>query len=174
MSSRRLFLAIWPEEDQIDQLFDLQGKYSAWGRQVIPENFHITLLFLGQVEDDALQCFIHNVSSITFEPFRISLDQLGYFNKTRIFWVGSANPPAELEMLFKRVRNCAVRCGFSQLTKRYVPHVTLLRNAEVPVTNPNFKPIEWQVHDFHLVESQLDKDGAHYATVQSFPHTIVR
>jgi 2'-5' RNA ligase len=174
MSSRRLFLAIWPEEEQVEQLFALQGEYTAWGRQVIPENFHITLLFLGQVEDEAMQCLIQNVSSITFEPFRISLDQLGYFDKTKIFWVGPKETPSELESMFKKLRNCAIRCGFSQLTKRYVPHVTLLRKADVPVSDPNFKPIEWLVRDFHLVESQMDREGAHYATIQSFPDTIVR
>lgn len=174
MSSRRLFLALWPDDDQIDQLITLQGKYTAWGRPVIPENFHVTLLFLGQVENEQLRCLMQNISSITFEPFRISLDQLGYFEKTKIFWVGAKEPPAALETLFKRVRNCAIRCGFSRLTKRYIPHVTLLRKAEVPVTDPNFKTIEWQVRDFHLVESQMDREGAHYATIQSFPHTIVR
>ena len=174
MSTRRLFLAIWPEEVQVDQLFALQGKYTAWGRQVIPENFHVTLLFLGEVDDDALQCLIQNISSVTFEPFRISLEKLGYFDKTKIFWVGPNETPIELESLFKKLRNCAIRCGFSKLTKRYAPHVTLLRKAEVPITDPNFTAIEWQVNDFHLVESHMDRDGAHYATIKSFPHTIAR
>jgi len=47
--------------------------------------------------------------------------------------------------------------------------VSLLRNCEVPVSNPNFSPIEWEVEEFHLVESRLDKDRARYYTVESFP-----
>jgi len=174
MSTRRLFLAIWPEEEQIDQLYELQGKYTAWGRQVIPENFHVTLLFLGEVEEDAFQCLIQNISSVTFEPFRISLEKLGYFDKTKIFWVGPKETPTELESLFKKLRNCAFRCGFSKLTKRYVPHVTLLRKAQVPLTDPSFASIEWQVNNFHLVESHMDSDSAHYVTIESFPHANVR
>lgn len=172
MSSRRLFLAIWPDEAQLDQLYALQGKYVAWGRPVIPENFHVTLLFLGEVENETLQCLIQNISSITFEPFRISLGQLGYFDKTKIFWVGPKETPIELETMFKKLRNCAIRCGFSKLTKRYVPHVTLLRKSQVPISEPIIETIEWQVNDFHLVESSRESDGAHYAIIQSFPHTI--
>ncbi|MFK7794945.1 MAG: 2'-5' RNA ligase family protein, partial [Gammaproteobacteria bacterium] len=60
-------------------------------------------------------------------------------------------------------------CGISKLSKRYVPHVSLLRNSQIPTSNPDFTPIEWKVEEFHLVESRLDKDGARYYTLDSFP-----
>ena len=171
MKTKRLFLAIWPNEDQINQLYELQGQYADWGREVVPENFHITLLFLGEVEEEVVACLNESISSITFEPFRIRLDQLGYFPKPRIFWVGPKEIPAELETLFKKLRNYAHRCGISKLSKRYQPHVTLLRKSEVPVSDQNFVPIEWEVNDFHLVESQIGQHGAHYYTLESYPHS---
>lgn len=169
MNTKRLFLAIWPNPEQIEQLYALQGQYADWGREVAPENFHITLLFLGEVDAEVAECLNQSISSITFEPFCISLDQLGYFAKTKIFWIGPQVIPQELEMLFKRLRNYAQRCGISKLSKRYVPHVTLLRKSEVPMSDQNFAPIEWQVNDFHLVESQIDQHGAHYYTLESYP-----
>ena len=171
MNTRRMFFAIWPNEAQIDQLYSIQSDYVAWGREVLPENFHITLLFLGNISDAVTDCLAQSMQTVLASPFKVQLDRLGYFEKTKIFWVGPTTIPQELESLFKGVRNCAQRCGISKLSKRYTPHVTLLRKSEVPVSNPNFMPIEWPVNEFHLVESRTDRDGARYYTVDSFPLT---
>ena len=168
MNARRLFLAFWPNEQQLEKLHELQCDYVGWGREVLPENFHVTLLFLGNISYDVTDCFVQHLHDISVQPFRMKLDRLGYFDKTKIFWVGPTNVPQELESLYKSVRNCAQYCGISKLSKRYVPHVSLLRNSEIPISNPDFVPIEWQVDEFHLVESRLDKDGARYYTLDSF------
>ncbi len=169
MKTRRLFLAFWPNESQLEKLHEIQCDYAGWGKEVHPENFHVTLLFLGNIPHHVTDCLIQNVQDIPVQPFRMRLDRLGYFDKTKIFWVGPTDTPRELESLYRSVRNCAQHCGISKLSKRYVPHVSLLRNCEVPITNPNFSPIDWEVEEFHLVESRLDKDHARYYTVDSFP-----
>ena len=169
MNTRRLFLAAWPSEQQLEELHELQCEYIGWGREVIPENFHVTLLFLGNIPDDMTDCLVQNLQDISDQPFHLKLDRLGYFDKTKIFWVGPSQVPQELESLYKSVRNCAQSCGISKLSKRYVPHVSLLRKSEIPISNPDFSPIEWNVEEFHLVESRLDKDGARYYTLNSFP-----
>ena len=169
MKTRRMFLAIWPDEPQIDQLIDLQNEYMPWGREVLPENFHITLLFLGNITHAVADCLTESMHSLLLSPFQVRLDRLGYFEKTKIFWVGPTCVPQELENLFKDVRKYALHCGISKLSKRYTPHVTLLRKSEVPVSNPNFVPIDWRVNEFHLVESRTERDGARYYTVDSFP-----
>ena len=169
MKTRRMFLAIWPNEQQVDQLYAMQNQYAGWGREVVPENFHITLLFLGDVTEMVIECLSQSMQDSVVAPFQLRLDRLGYFSKTRIFWVGPKIIPTELETLFKGLRNCAQRCGISKLSKRYTPHVSLLRKCEVPVSNPDFQPIDWHVEEFHLVESRMDRDGARYYAVESFP-----
>lgn len=169
MNIRRLFLAFWPNEKQLEKLHEIQSEYVGWGREVVPENFHVTLLFLGNISYQTADCLIQTVQDVSRQPFRMKLDRLGYFDKTKIFWVGPTHIPHELETLYKSVRNCAQQCGISKLSKRYVPHVTLLRNCDIPISNPNFSPIDWQVEEFHLVESRLDKASARYYTVESFP-----
>ncbi len=169
MNIRRLFLAFWPNEKQLEKLHEIQSEYVGWGREVVPENFHVTLLFLGNISYQTTDCLIQTVQDVSLQPFRMQLDRLGYFDKTKIFWVGPTHIPQELETLYKSVRNCAQQCGISKLSKRYVPHVTLLRNCDIPISNPNFSPIDWEVEEFHLVESRLDKASARYYTVESFP-----
>lgn len=169
MKGRRLFLVIWPNEVQLEKLHELQCDYLGWGREVLPENFHITLLFLGNISYEMTDCLTQGVQAISIQPFHVRLDRLGYFDKTKIFWVGPSSVPQQLESLYKSVRNCAQQCGISNLSKRYVPHVSLLRNSQIPTSNPDFAPIDWQVEEFHLAESRLERDGARYYTIENFP-----
>lgn len=169
MNVRRLFLAFWPDEQQLEKLHHIQSEYAGFGKVVIPENFHVTLLFLGNISHQAADCIIESMQDVAVQPFDMRLDRLGYFQKTKIFWVGPSQTPDELERLYRNVRNYAQQCGISKLSKRYVPHVTLLRRCDIPVTNPDFSPIDWHVDEFHLVESRLDRDRARYYTVESFP-----
>ena len=169
MKTRRMFMALWPNEQQVDQLSLMQSQYAGLGRQVLPENFHITLLFLGEISHETAHCLSRAAQEMAARPFTMQLNRLGYFSKTKIFWVGPATVPSELESLFKGLRNCAQRCGISKLSKRYTPHVSLLRKCDIPVTDPEFAPIDWHVDEFHLVESRMDRNGARYYAVESFP-----
>ena len=164
-----MFLAMWPNADQVDRLHTLQSGYLHWGKEVPPENFHITLLFLGDISSSVVECLSQSVQDVMVQPFQLCLDRLGFFEKTQIFWVGPSNVPNELESLFKSVRNCAQQCGISKLSKRYTPHLSLLRKCHVPISNPDFTPIELGIDEFHLIESRLDKDRARYYVVESFP-----
>ena len=51
MNLRRMFLTVWPNEVQIEQLYQLQGDYIGCGKEVAPENLHMTLLFMGDMAD---------------------------------------------------------------------------------------------------------------------------
>ena len=73
--------------------------------------------FLNLADKKGIQLKMSGLREV--EPF--------YFDKTKIFWVGPSSVPQELESLYKSVRNCAQSCGISKLSKRYVPHVALLR-----------------------------------------------
>ncbi|MEM7304893.1 MAG: hypothetical protein AAF372_05155, partial [Pseudomonadota bacterium] len=77
--------------------------------------------------------------------------------------------PVELERLFKSVRNSVQLCGISKISKRYTPHLSLLRKCNVPISNPDFSPIDLEIDEFHLIESRLDRDRARYYVVDSFP-----
>jgi len=57
MNVRRMFLTVWPNEAQIEQLYQLQGDYIGYGKEVSPENLHMTLLFMGDMPDDPGRLF---------------------------------------------------------------------------------------------------------------------
>lgn len=168
MNVRRMFLTVWPNEAQIEQLYQLQGDYIGCGKEVSPENLHMTLLFMGDMLDKEVDCLIESAKDLVVRPFSISLDRLGYFPKTKIFYVAPSVIPEELTGLQRGLRSCAQYCGVRQLSKRYLPHVSLQRKSEIPSSNPSFSPIEWGIDEFHLVESRLDRRAVLYNSIESF------
>lgn len=163
-----MFLGFWPNEEQIDQLYAIQSVYAQMGRAVLPENFHITLLFLGNVSNQGVDNLRHGLSSLRVQPFTVQLDRFGYFDKTKIFWIGPTHVPTQMSDLFRYVRQHAQRCDIRHLTKKYTPHATLLRQCEGLSTQPIKQAIEWPIDEFHLIESRMEPEGAHYFTVDTF------
>ena len=168
MNVRRMFLAIWPNEAQIEQLYQLQGDYLGFGKEVSPENLHMTLLFMGDMADEMVYCLTQSAQDLVAKPFSVSLDRLGYFPKTKIFYIAPSIIPEELVHLQRGLLSCAQQCGVRHLSKRYQPHVSLQRKSEIPLSNPSFSPIEWAINDFHLVESRLDRRAVLYNALESF------
>jgi len=168
MKNRRMFLGFWPNEEQIDQLCAIQSAYVQMGREVPPENLHITLLFLGSVSNQVVDTLRHSLSDLRIQPFSVQLDRFGYFDKTKTFWIGPTHVPRQMSDLFKHVRLQAQRCDVRHLTKKYIPHATLLRQCERLSTEPIKRAIEWPIDEFHLIESRMEPEGAHYFTVDTF------
>ena len=134
----RLFIAAELPENLIEALAetsaDLRG--SVKGRYVCPNLLHVTLAFLGDVEatripeiEAALEeaCEGHG-------PFEVSLGELGHFGRRfdAVLWQGfdTAGTQAFAE-LARDVREALSARGFAFDAKKFSPHVTLMRSADV-------------------------------------------
>ena len=71
------------------------------GKIVPSENWHITLAFLGAVDQSTKECMQQVAATIQIHPFTLSLDQLGYWSNSRILWLGASQTP---EALMERER----------------------------------------------------------------------
>ena len=82
---QRLFFALWPNDELRDQLHVL-GQHSCpgSGRLVKRENFHITLIFLGSVDDPLRACAEKVAASVKMPPFKLGLDKVGYWPRARV------------------------------------------------------------------------------------------
>lgn len=133
------------------------------------ENLHITLAFLGVVEESMLGCFQAQAREIYGEPFKLSLTQLGYFPRPRIIWLGPTNCPPPLHSLVVALNSKLQSCGFRPDARNFSAHVTLFRKA-IP-TRPNIliTPVEWSVDRFYLIESKTHPQGVQYHIMQCYP-----
>lgn len=108
---------------------------SVRGRFVAPDSLHVTLAFLGEVEawriDEALEAVNATNRALTC-PFTVELGDFGRFGKASCatLWQGFRDA-GELPTLAADVRRELRERGFSFDDKRFVPHITLMRKADI-------------------------------------------
>ena len=166
----RLFFALWPDDGVRAQLAHWSRElYSACGgRAIHPENLHVTLAFLGGVEDARVAQVERAAGEVAPRAARLVLDQPGYWKHNRIAWAGASIVPGELDVLVAELRSALARSQIGFDSKGYISHVTLLREAREPKAMPALEPIEWRLDGFALVQSVTLPRGSRYEIRKSW------
>lgn len=176
---QRLFIGIAPPEDIRRELVRLQ--YGIDGiRWIPPENFHITLRFLGLVAEEDLPDLDLLLSEVDFTSFRYDLDGAGYFKKGKYcthLWLRVAPDPPLME--FARRVNGKFDFGLTEksFARDYLPHITLARPKKHTMRditpflehNAMFSLRGIPAEQFHLYRSFLHQDGAEYQIIADYP-----
>jgi 2'-5' RNA ligase len=151
-SGRKLFFALWPDEDTRAALARLQPL--APGRAIAPAKLHLTLAFLGQQPAAALAPLLDILAGLDVPELPLLIDSLGYFQKPRIAWAGMSDPPAALLAMQAGLMAQLEAAGFSAATHgQFKPHVTLAREARTAPPPAAFEPVLWHAGSVALVES---------------------
>lgn len=173
----RLFTALTLPDDVVDLLLDtMEGVPHA--RWQDAEQLHLTLTFLGEVPDPAIDDLVLALSRVPLAPFPLSLSGVGHFEhkgRPKALWAGVA-ASAELAALQARVAQACAMAGFPPEARRFVPHVTLARLSgtvpQVPAwlaANSLLATPPFTVRSFSLVASTMSPVGSHYTPVERFP-----
>lgn len=167
--TERLFFALWPTENVLlnmtqfsKMVIQTQG---IAGKLILPINWHITLAFLGNIDVATKPCLEQAAATIKSQPFTLSLDQLGYWPKTQILWLGTSQTPATLTQLVTQLTAALSSCGYQPDNRPFRAHITLMRKVNRIKNLPSITPITWLVADFCLVRSRLNASGAHYEVI---------
>jgi RNA 2',3'-cyclic 3'-phosphodiesterase len=173
----RLFTGIEIPDHIIDRLSMLRGKLSG-ARWIDPDRYHITLRFVGDVDDITARTFASTLSEIAFEPFQLGFTGLGSFggNKPRALWAGlrSSEPLIRLQRTHERAARLA---GLPAEPRNFTPHVTLARLRE---TRPQalaeylsyfggFMAEPFEVNRFVLFSSRANQGGGPYVKEAIYP-----
>jgi RNA 2',3'-cyclic 3'-phosphodiesterase len=176
----RLFVAIEIEaaiRQRINEFVARLESNISGARWVRPEGLHITLKFLGNVEDKRRTTIEQALRSVPGRAFGLSLKGLGMFpnpRSPRVLWVG-IEADTELEQLAGRVDEQMFSAGFEREKRGFSPHVTLARFNQRPRGNlgsllsdaqPSFGTMT--ASQFHLWESKLSPQGSRYTKLASF------
>ena len=137
-------------------------------RWVDPGNFHVTLRFIGEVDEGLASDIDAALLRLSGPRFRLTLAGVGQFG-TRMLWVGVEKSPPLLQLQGK-VESALQRAGLPPETRRFTPHVSLARlrqplGPKVPAflaENALFRAEPFDVTEFSLVASYLTKSGAIY------------
>jgi len=143
IKTHRLFFALWPPEQIRQSIVESFSTLSlpAKGRIISPDYLHITLHFLGQVSDERKECMHLAAQSIAASSFELVLDHLGYFPRSKVFWLGLQEKPAGLTQLVDKLGQAITACGYQLEARAYTPHITLMRKC----AKPEFDPAEFSI-----------------------------
>lgn len=138
-----------------------------------PENLHVTLSFLGQVESSRLNEIEHALTTIRAARLHLQLNGAGTFPNAGILFA-QVKPSTGLLNLAEQVFQSMEDCGFPREQRPYTPHITLARGkGRIYVLphkqdNPTFQQ-PFPAHELHLYESFTKPTGAHYEVRRTFP-----
>ena len=144
-------------------------------RWVDPGNYHLTLRFIGEVDEGLAGDIDESLARIQAPRFDMALAGVGHFGD-RMLWVGVDKSPP-LVHLRDKVESALVRLGLAPETRRYAPHVTLARLRNVGEAKLHsfisehalFRAAPFAVAQFSLVASYLTKSGAIYEDQADYP-----
>ena len=173
----RLFVGLPLPEDHRRQL-SLMSHGIEGARWVAPENLHITLRFIGEVDEDVAEDLAQALDAVTARPFELSVETLGTFgHPTHALWAGITDRSAgELAGLQANIESALVRAGLEPEHRKFVPHVTLARFRKVNMGrvarllegSGDLKLAPFAVHGFSLFRSHLRPEGAQYEQVVDY------
>jgi 2'-5' RNA ligase len=166
----RLFFAIDFDESFKQSLYDWICSLDINGRLVAMENLHLTLQFLGQINNHQVFDIVDRISIPQIKPFEIRLDKTGYFPKNQILFCEVASDTSPIKKLSQSIQNQLKEVTFIKREKRrFHPHITIAREAIPPVDFVMNNSLIAQVKYFCLMESITIKSGVHYEVVESWP-----
>jgi 2'-5' RNA ligase len=166
----RLFFALWPDDAVRAQLAHWSRELHAacGGRPTREENLHLTLAFLGGVEEARAAEVERAANEVAPRAISLVLDEPGYWKHNRIAWAGASLVPPGLEALVSELRGALEKSQIRFDVKSFVSHVTLLRDAREPRAMPALEPIEWRLAGFALVQSVSSPGGSRYEIRKSW------
>jgi 2'-5' RNA ligase len=169
--SARLFFGLWPDAGVARQLMQLGNQLHArlGGKLAREASVHMTLAFLGQVAAERVDGLARAASALPFEPFALRMVQVGCWPHNGVGWVAPTDPPPALTRLVSALQSALLAQGFPPEERSFAPHVTLIRKARCTRLDPVVPQIEWQVNDFVLVRSQLNRAGSNYTIIARWP-----
>src|SRR5580658_419421 len=173
----RLFVGIeFPPELKL-RLSLLQSGI-AGARWIDPGNFHLTLRFIGEVNESTAADVDEALLRLKARPFSVQLAGVGVFggDKLRQLWVGVEREPA-LSALQGKIELALIRIGLPPEPRKYVPHVTLARLRdprrselqEFLAANTLFRAAPLPVDRFSLIASYPTKAGSVYEDQADYP-----
>lgn len=182
----RTFIAIELPKELKHLLARLQDQLKAscadvkW---VAPLNIHLTLKFLGEIDDKKLDGVIRILEETAKErqPFYIRLSSVGAFPKIdfpRVIWVGIDKGDEETKHIAKVLEQKLAKIGISKETRPFSSHITigrlrsslnrerLAKNLNILADNFDKQNVEFSVNKITLFKSTLTPQGPIYEVIE--------
>lgn len=174
----RLFVAL-PVSESVAEGLRVICNGLPGARWVPPENFHVTLRFIGEVDHDVAHDVHDALARIDAPELELAVDGLDWFGNR---WKPSAVTARiaksdALTHLQKKVESAVVRAGLKPESRKFCPHITLARCKQTSVDEVERYirerkpdgPNRFAVDHFVLYSSFLSSSGPIYEAEAEYP-----
>jgi len=167
--TKRLFLGISPDSDQIVPLATLQQQLAPIGRPARLANLHMTLFYLGQCNRDLCHAIIMAIDQLPLAQFTVSLTTLELWQKPKIICFAGIAQDSALCQLVYDLETIAVSLGLDPAPHQYRPHITLIRKAKILPCLASINALTLKPQQLHLYHSVSSPMGVRYQIINSWP-----
>lgn len=178
----RTFIAVDIDKPElVNKLKELEMELEATRvriKLVEPENFHVTLRFLGEIPDSTVSDIRSGVlPKLKFKPFTLRLSGVGAFpspNSARVIWVGIVQGFDELKSIRDQLDRLLKDIGIKyENDEEFTPHITIARLKYRPspeiikfiMEHSSYEVGEMIVNAVRLKKSTLTPKGPIYETI---------
>ena len=144
-----------------------------------PDQWHVTLVFLGEVDDDGRARLVEELARVRQPSVTLEMGRIGVFERAGILYAEVEVTP-ELLRLHEAVAGAVRRVGLEVEDRPYRAHITLARSRNREgrktmerlrrVVEARVQPLRerWEAGEFLLYESQLSPGGSRYVVQERF------
>ncbi|MGW8248372.1 MAG: RNA 2',3'-cyclic phosphodiesterase [Acidiferrobacterales bacterium] len=167
---QRLFIALYPNTAARDALYQLARDLvkESGGRVVPATNLHVTLKFLGPVDQSTQACLQQKLDRVRAQRFMLRFGGIEYRKRQQMLWAVLADLPDALLELGEMVERSAIDCGLPPNNHTFSPHMTLARKVHKKMRLPDIEVPETQIEEFNLVRSETLPEGSQYTKLKSW------
>lgn len=174
----RCFIALDFEDEILKETARIQEVLGSWkfiGKMTELENLHLTLKFLGEIEEEKLEEVRKSLREIKEKSFEGKLDHAGFFSvlgNPKIIWI-KLNGKGIFD-LQKKIDE-VLSINFKK-EERFMGHLTIARVKYVSdksgfrkyVENIGVKEVPFKINSFKLMKSELKPLGPVYSVIEEF------
>lgn len=174
---KRLFVAIDPPQDIRQQLTTICCGL-ADARWIPPEQLHLTLCFIGEVDHGVCADVRAALGTVTSAPFFLRIQGVGFFpprGQPRVVWAG-IEKNEHMAVLQRKIVTRLFALGLAPENRKFAPHITLARLHQTPAAKVGtylarhglLSSAPFAVAKFSLYSSHLGRKGASHLVEQEY------
>jgi RNA 2',3'-cyclic 3'-phosphodiesterase len=180
----RLFVAVNISKENKNKISKIQSvlkKSGADAKWVEENNLHLTLKFLGEVEENKVNHIIEKLKQVVLDvkKFEVDFESVGVFPtemSPRVLWIGTGKGAEELKNLTEKTETLFEEIGFEKEKRKFSPHLTVGRFRSSKgkeklldiIKSLTFEKITEEVKSVFLIKSVLTPKGSIYSIVEKF------
>ena len=177
----RVFISVSLPESLRAEIFHEINKLEEAGHIsgifVEKDNLHITLAFLGELDEKKIVLVKEKLKGVKFPKFNVLTGKFGFFpneDHIKVIWLEMISP--ELAKFQKEIDKVLSPLQFKIDTKEFIPHLTFARVKEVHDKQKLLEKMsklkvikgKFEVSKFELMKSELKRDGPSYKSLEEF------